>query len=99
MKPQPEFVLGFVGHRHLADEEGLRPAIRLCLERFAAEAVRRLEDAASRSDVPFFIAVGFAKPHLPFVAPAPYWDLYDPNRFPLPTITRTWCARSVGLGG
>ena len=22
MKPQPEFVLGFVGHRHLADEEG-----------------------------------------------------------------------------
>ena len=42
MKPQPEFVLGFVGHRHLADEEGLRPAIRLCLERFAAEAVRRV---------------------------------------------------------
>ena len=41
MKPQPEFVLGFVGHRHLADEVGLRPAIRLCLERFAAEAVRR----------------------------------------------------------
>jgi hypothetical protein len=41
MKPQPEFVLGFVGHRHLADEEGLRPAIRLCLERFAAEAARR----------------------------------------------------------
>jgi|GEM_PF-2329458 hypothetical protein len=41
MKPQPEFVLGFVGHRHLSDEEGLRPAIRLCLERFAAEAARR----------------------------------------------------------
>ena len=41
MKPQPEFVLGFVGHRHLPDEEGLRPAIRLCLERFAEEAARR----------------------------------------------------------
>jgi len=27
---------------------------------------------------PFFIAVGFMKPHLPFVAPEKYWQLYDP---------------------
>lgn len=56
--------------------------------RLAAEAVRRLENAAKREDSPFFIAVGFAKPHLPFVAPAPYWELYDPERFQLPAITR-----------
>jgi arylsulfatase A-like enzyme len=33
---------------------------------------------------PFFLAVGFAKPHLPFVAPKKYWDLYDPAKLPMP---------------
>lgn len=43
----------------------------------ANEAVRRLEQAAKKPDEPFFIAVGFVKPHLPFCAPKKYWDLYD----------------------
>jgi arylsulfatase A-like enzyme len=32
---------------------------------------------------PFFFAVGFAKPHLPFVAPQKYWDIYDRDKLPL----------------
>lgn len=35
------------------------------------------------SDQPFFLAVGFKKPHLPFVAPTKYWNLYDRNSLPL----------------
>jgi iduronate 2-sulfatase len=38
----------------------------------------------NQTDKPFFIAVGFQKPHLPFVAPKKYWDLYDRNEISLP---------------
>ncbi len=37
---------------------------------------------------PFFLAVGFRKPHLPFCAPRKYWDLYDRNKIPLPVSNR-----------
>jgi len=42
--------------------------------------LRRLADM----DQPFFLAVGFFKPHLPFVAPKKYWDLYDRSEIRLP---------------
>ena len=35
------------------------------------------------SEKPFFLAVGFIRPHLPFVAPKRYWDLYDRDEMPL----------------
>lgn len=38
-------------------------------------AIQQLEQLG-KSDKPFFMAVGFKKPHLPFVAPKKYWDLY-----------------------
>jgi arylsulfatase A-like enzyme len=36
-----------------------------------------------QKDQPFFFAVGIAKPHLPFVAPKKYWDLYQREDMPL----------------
>jgi iduronate 2-sulfatase len=49
----------------------------------ALEAVRRLK-AAKESGDPFFMGVGFLKPHLPFIAPKKYWDMHDPATLPQP---------------
>ncbi|MEY3910879.1 MAG: hypothetical protein RJB43_694 [Verrucomicrobiota bacterium] len=46
--------------------------------RVAAEAVRTLGEI---KDQPFFLAVGFWKPHAPFNAPAKYWSLYRREQF------------------
>jgi len=40
----------------------------------AMDAVQKLREI---KDNPFFLAVGFFKPHLPFTAPEKYWALYD----------------------
>lgn len=55
--------------------------------RVAKETIGRLRNAKQRrrrEGTPFFIAVGFARPHLPFSAPKKYWDLFDPRSLPLP---------------
>ncbi|MEQ8791444.1 MAG: sulfatase [Pirellulaceae bacterium] len=56
-------------------------------------AVDTLRELSKREE-PFFLAVGFVKPHLPFNAPKKYWDLYDPakielaaNPFPPKSVT------------
>ncbi len=41
----------------------------------ALRAVRELRRLAEEEG-PFMLAVGFIKPHLPFVSPKKYWDLY-----------------------
>ncbi len=45
-------------------------------------AIEKLDELAKK-DKPFFLAVGFFKPHLPFNSPKKYWDLYDENKLPL----------------
>jgi len=34
---------------------------------------------------PFFVAMGFIRPHLPWIAPQKYWNLYDPKKLPVIT--------------
>ena len=45
-------------------------------------AVKTLGEISQKTE-PFFLAVGFRKPHLPWVAPKKYWDLYDPAKIDL----------------
>jgi iduronate 2-sulfatase len=49
-------------------------------------ATKSIEDLKrlSTTQQPFFLAVGFLKPHLPFVAPQKYWDMYDRRNIKLP---------------
>ena len=47
--------------------------------RVAAEAVRVMREVREQ---PFFLAVGFWKPHAPFNAPKKYWDMYDRAKLP-----------------
>ncbi|MFK7768059.1 MAG: sulfatase [Mariniblastus sp.] len=48
----------------------------------ADEAIKQLRQ---KDDRPFFLAVGFKKPHLPLVAPKIYFDMYDPADIEIPS--------------
>ncbi len=49
-----------------------------------AVAIQTLPELVA-GDKPWFLALGFKKPHLPFVAPKRYFDLYDPAEIRLAT--------------
>lgn len=48
------------------------------------EALEKLRELGTGKS-PFFLAVGFIRPHLPFITPRKYWDLYDRAKIPLAT--------------
>ena len=45
-------------------------------------AIATLKEMVQDGDRPFFLALGFMKPHLNWVAPKKYWDMYDPAKLP-----------------
>ena len=52
----------------------------------AIEDLRRL----GKQDEPFFLAMGYIRPHLAWVAPKKYWEMHDPAKLPVvedPKIT------------
>lgn len=50
----------------------------------ANAAIKELQSVGER---PFFLAIGFRRPHLPFSAPLSYWKRNEGKTFPLPSDT------------
>ncbi|MAJ98301.1 MAG: DUF4976 domain-containing protein [Flavobacteriales bacterium TMED288] len=57
----------------------------------ASEAIKKLDDFAM-NNTPFFLTVGFFRPHTPFVAPKKYFDLYDREKIEIPKISSDYLA-------
>ena len=48
-------------------------------------AIATLQEMVEDDDRPFFLALGFHLPHLNWVAPKKYWDLFQRDKIPLST--------------
>jgi len=79
-------------NRQIAKEhDGLGPAFELIEGddslyfdgKIAKKSLFDLE-RLKKAGQPFFLAVGFLKPHLPFNAPAKYWEIYNPEEIRMP---------------
>ena len=55
------------------------------------EAIKKLDDFAN-TGTPFFLAVGFFRPHTPFVAPKNYFNLYNREKIEIPEISSEYFA-------
>ncbi|WP_199711137.1 sulfatase-like hydrolase/transferase [Tessaracoccus antarcticus] len=50
----------------------------------AIEMLRRYAAAAETDSTPFFLALHYFGPHLPYIVPNEYFDMYDPDAISLP---------------
>ena len=50
-------------------------------------AIATMKEMVKNKDKPFFMALGFKKPHLNWTAPKKYWDLYDADNIPMASET------------
>ena len=46
-------------------------------------AIATMKELVKDKNKPFFLALGFKKPHLNWTAPKKYWDLYDAGKIPM----------------
>jgi iduronate 2-sulfatase len=46
-------------------------------------AIQKLSELAKKKE-PFYMGLGFFRPHLPFAVPKKYWDMYKKDEIPLP---------------
>lgn len=85
LKPDPErkihYGLGYGGAFYVV--RGSSDGAEQADHQAAAKAVEILEQQAKR-DQPFFLAVGLVRPHVPLVAPAEFFQPYDPEELKLP---------------
>ncbi|MDR2117482.1 MAG: sulfatase [Planctomycetaceae bacterium] len=52
----------------------------------AGMAIKQLQEYAKTPEKPFFLAVGFYRPHTPYIAPKKYYDMYPLEEIKLPDV-------------
>jgi len=91
--PELMAVTGAVGHKYVLEKnikvKGKAAAVECVDAPDSAYVDGMVCNAAIKvlreiKDKPFFLAVGFRRPHLPFTAPKKYWDDYDRDNIPMP---------------
>ncbi|TRX53948.1 sulfatase [Thalassomonas sp. M1454] len=70
------------GKQKLAVESIDAPSVKFVDGNINARGIKLLKQMANK-DKPFFLAIGYKRPHLPFTAPKKFFDLYNPAEFTL----------------
>lgn len=71
------------GKRGCFFEHGNSPEEDYLDHQIVTQSIRDLTELSSKNE-PFFLSVGFILPHLPFVVPTKYWNLYNHDSISIP---------------